>query len=238
MQNNNTLEKIRVALDFLKNSIANSQFENRVYLAGGAPRDLIMGVTPKDIDVVVVGDAYAGIDFTTYLAKKIGNFKPDSNPVIFPTYFTAKLSLRGVIYNDMDLSDVEIEAVAPRKEKYTPGNRNPSVEIATLEEDSFRRDLCLNSLFLNISNGEILDYTGKGISDIKNKILRTPINPYKTFEDDGLRLLRIVRFYARYGWKIPLYVIRAMRKSSYIIKTISSERIQDELNKILVSPYV
>ena len=238
MQNNEHSEKITITLDFLKENIIDSPFDNRVFLAGGIVRDIILKVSPKDIDVVVTGNALAGIEFTTYLAKKIGNFREDSNPVIFPTYFTSKLSLRGVIHNGIDLSDVEIEAVAPRKEKYTPGNRNPSVEIATLEEDSFRRDLGLNSLFLNISTGEILDYTGNGIADIKNKILRTPINPYKTFEDDGLRMLRIVRFYARYGWKIPLSVVRAMKKNAHIIKTISAERIKDELDKIILTDNV
>jgi tRNA nucleotidyltransferase (CCA-adding enzyme) len=238
MPHNNTTKKIATALDFLKLSIVESTFKNRVFLAGGIVRDIILKHPPKDIDVVVTGNEFAGIEFTTWLAKKSGNFKDNSNPVIFPTYFTSKLSLRGVVYDGIDLSDVEIEAVAPRKEKYTSGNRNPSVEISTLEEDAFRRDLCLNSLFLNISTGEILDYTGNGIADIKNKILRTPIDPYKTFEDDGLRMLRIVRFYARYGWKIPLSVVRAMKKNAHIIKTISAERIKDELDKIILTDNV
>jgi tRNA nucleotidyltransferase/poly(A) polymerase len=195
------------------------------------------GMKPKDLDVVVKGGISAGIDFATWAAKEIGNYKAGSNPVIFPTYGTAKFTLQGVNYMGHDLSDVDVEAVAPRKEKYTPGSRKPEVSGGELEDDVQRRDFTVNSLLHDLTTGETLDLTGMGKADIKSGIVRTPLDPDVIFSDDPLRILRAVRFTAKYNWKLPMFMIRAIKKNAAQLTNISKERIHDEVNKMLLTNY-
>lgn len=219
-------------LYFLRKIIHNTKYENKVFLAGGAVRDVVMGEKPKDLDFVVCGNLNSAIDFSVWLSKIIGNFKDGSNPVIYPRFGTSKLSLIG---NTFNLPNIELEFVAPRTEKYTVGSRKPDVDSGTLKDDVFRRDLTINSLLQNVSTGEILDLTGYGVSDIKNGIIRTPSEPDVIFVDDPLRLLRVVRFSSKYGFKIEPSVLDGIKKNAHLIDGISKERISDELNKILVS---
>jgi len=220
-------------LKFLQNLIKGTEWDNKVFLAGGAVRDEIMGKPPKDLDFVITGDIDAGINFATWLTKQLGNYKPESNPVIYPLYGTAKISLG---YSKYNLPSIDLEFVAPRKEKYSTGSRKPKVSGGQLIDDVMRRDLTINSLLKNISTGEILDLTGKGIEDIKNGLIRTPADPSIIFKDDPLRMLRAIRFAVKYDFKFTDELIKYIKKYSSWIKIISHERIKDELNKILVSP--
>lgn len=222
------------ALDFLSKLVKNSPFEGKVFLAGGIIRDEIMGKPPKDIDIVV-SMPDGGIEFAKWLTRKIGAYRDGSNPVVYPRFGTAKFNLRGIKYNNIDLSDVEIESVMTRGEKYQKGSRKPDVVYADLKDDALRRDFTVNSLFKDIVTGEIKDLTGRGISDIRDGIIRTPTNPDITFKDDPLRMLRAIRFAVKYNWKMPLSLIKALKKNADMLKNISAERIQDELNKILIS---
>ena len=219
-------------LEFLKNKIQGTEWENKVFLAGGAVRDEIMGKSAKDLDFTVIGDLDAGINFATWLGKELGNFKQDSNPVIYPKFGTAKLSLNN---NNQNLPSIELEFVAPRKEEYTPGSRKPEVVAGKIEDDAFRRDLTINSLLKNISTGEILDISGKGIEDIKNGIIRTTQDAEVIFKEDPLRMLRAIRFACKYGFDIETNVIKNIRKNAELINTISSERIRDEIDKMLMT---
>jgi poly(A) polymerase len=226
--------KAKFALELLKNLIKGTKYDNKVYLAGGAVRDELMGKDPKDLDLVIDGGSInAGIEFAKWATIKMNNYKPDSNPIVFPTYGTAKFELRNQRVNGLDLSDVEIEVVAPRKEKYTDGSRKPEVAAGELEDDVFRRDLTVNSLLKNISTGEILDFTGNGKTDIQKGIVRSPSDPNIIFNEDPLRMLRAVRFAFKYDWELPLYMIKSMKSNASKLNNISKERIQDELNKIL-----
>lgn len=220
-------------LKFLKESVANTEWQNKIMLVGGAVRDEVMGLKPKDLDFVVDGDIDSGIEFATWLAKYMGNYKPNSNPVIYARFGTAKLSL---IHNKYGLPNIDLEFVAPRKEEYTLGSRKPIVTQGTLKDDVFRRDQTINSLMKNISTDEIIDLTGKGVDDIKNKVIRTTSSPDVIFKDDPLRMLRVIRMSVKLGFKIFPDVIPSIKKNSDLINTISKERITDELNKILVSP--
>lgn len=231
------IEKETAALEFLSNLVKNGPFKNKVFLAGGSPRDMQLGMKPKDLDVVVKGGISAGIDFATWAAKEIGNYKEGSNPVVFPTYGTAKFTLQGIRYKGHDLSDVDVEAVAPRKEKYTPGSRKPEVSGGELEDDVQRRDFTVNSLLHDLTTGETLDLTGMGKSDIQSGIVRTPLNPDVIFSDDPLRILRAVRFTAKYNWKLPMFMIRSIKKNASQLSNISKERIHDEVNKMLLTNY-
>ncbi len=223
----------KAAEDFIKQSIKGTKWENKVYIAGGYVRDEMMGIDPKDIDIVVDSNN-GGIEFSEWLTKRFGIYKPDSNPVVYPKFGTAKFVLTGIKHNGQDLSNIEIEAVMPRSEEYTKGSRKPSVSMSNMKDDAYRRDLTINSLFKNISTGKIEDFTGTGVADMQNKIIRTPIDPNKTFDDDALRMLRVVRFYAKYDYDIPLEIIKAIKNNAQNLQTISKERIREELNKILV----
>jgi len=220
-------------LEYLKNAIKGTEWENKVFLAGGAVRDEIMGKTPKDLDFTVIGDLNAGINFSEWLGRKLGNYKEGSNPVIYPKFGTSKLSLNNNLEN---LPSIELEFVAPRKEEYTPGSRKPEVVAGKIEDDATRRDLTINSLLKNISTGEILDISGKGIEDIKNGIIRTTQDADVIFKEDPLRMMRAIRFATKYNFDIVTDVLKSIKKNSDMINTISSERIRDEIDKILLSP--
>lgn len=221
-----------IVLKYLKDTIKNTEWDNKVLLVGGAVRDEIMGLKPKDLDFVINGDLNAGIDFSIWLAKKLNIFKQDSNPVVYPRFGTSKLSLKN---NNLNLPDLELEFVAPRQEKYTPGDRKPDVTGGDLTDEVYRRDLTINSLLKNISNDKIIDITGNGINDIKKGIIRTTSNPDIIYSDDALRMMRTIRFSVKYGFEILPEVIDGIKKNSHLINTISSERISDELSKILIS---
>ncbi len=216
-------------LNLISSQIKGSEFENSVFLAGGAVRDEIMGIPPKDIDLLVSRDN-GGIEFAIWLTKKNNCFVESSNPVVFKKFGTAKFNLRGTKFED-----ITIECVMTRTEKYKPDSRKPEVKFAGIKDDVFRRDLTINSLLKNISSGEILDLTGRGISDIKNKIIRTPLNPNITFVDDPLRMLRVIRFAAKFDFEIDSKVYISISNNTKSIKLISFERIQEELNKILLT---
>ena len=223
--------KMKNAEEFLKSLIKNSTFEGRVYAAGGYVRDEIMGKQSKDLDVVVdMPDG--GIEFANWATQKMGNYKEGANPVLFPAYGTSKFTMKGVTYKGEDLSDIDIEAVAPRAEEYIPGSRKPKVKGASLKADAERRDLTANSLFKNISTGEIVDLTGRGKEDLQKGIARTPLDPDQTFSDDPLRMMRLVRFFVKYNWDVPMDQLRALKRNASQIQNISMERVQDELNKI------
>lgn len=234
LMENENIEKF--ILEFIKEKIKGSKFENNVYIAGGYVRDEIMGKSSKDIDLLV-SLPNGGIKLAEFITKKLGIYKKDSNPVIYPKFGTAKFTLNGIKYKGVDLSNFDIECVMSRSEKYDPNSRKPSVKFASLKDDVERRDLTINSLIKNLTTGEIKDLTGMGLKDIQDGVLRTPLDPDITFTDDPLRMLRLVRFAVKYNWKIPMYIIRSLKRNSSKLSKISSERIQSELNKILVSAY-
>ena len=223
----------QIVLDYMRSTIEGTKYQNRIFLAGGAVRDEVMGRLPKDLDFVVnYEDINAGIDFANWLAHKLGVYKEDSNPVVFERFGTAKLSLNG---NNKGLPNVELEFVAPRSESYTEGSRKPEVSASDLKGDVMRRDLTINSLLKDISSGEILDLTGHGLEDIKDGVVRTSLDPDVIFKDDPLRMLRAIRFTSKYGFEMTDDVLNGIKRNAHLIDNISSERISDELNKILVS---
>lgn len=270
--------KDEAALDFLKKMVQNGPFKGKVYLAGGAVRDMELGKVPKDLDVTVIGDVNGGLNFTVWLAKQMGNYKGPSepppkppshietdargyptfspvqddsalanflddynayyakfsNPVLFPKFGTAKVVLTGV-HNGVSIDGMDVEAVASRKEKYTPGDRKPIVTPGTLEDDVYRRDFTTNSLMMDLTTGEVLDITGHGKADIKAGILRTTSDPEVIFKEDPLRMMRAVRFMVQKGWMIDPETEESIKKNARWLKHISKERIRDEVNKMLVT---
>lgn len=226
------------ALEYLKKLVQTGPFRGRVYLAGGAVRDMEMGMTPKDLDVVVSGDINSGIDFAKWATQYMKNYKDGSNPILFPNFGTAKFTFNGITYNGVDLSKIDVESVATRKEKYNPGSRKPDVSGGDIKDDVFRRDFTTNSLLLDLTNGDILDLTGRGRQDILMGIIRTPMDPDTIFSEDPLRMIRAIRFASKYGWEIEPKTLDGIKRNVSKINNISSERVRDEINKILLSSRV
>jgi len=226
--------KEKSAEDFIRQTIKGTEWQGKVFVAGGYVRDEFLGKDPKDLDLLV-NSQNGGIEFANWITKKIGKFKEGSNPVTFPRFGTAKFNLLGVIHNGIDLSDMDIEAVMPRKEQYTAGSRKPDVSQGELKDDVERRDFTVNSLLKDLSSGEILDLTGMGKDDIKAGIVRTPLSPDKIFTDDPLRQLRAVRFSVKYNWKLPMFMLKGLKRNAPQLKNISNERIRDELDKMLMT---
>ena len=211
----------------ISKSIKGTEYENKVFVVGGFVRDLIMGKDPKDIDLLIDGDINAGdgITFAEWFCKKENIFKKDSNPLVYGLYGTAMFQFMGE----------KIECVAPRSEKYQNDSRNPIVSSCTLEDDCFRRDFTVNSLFINISNNELVDYSKNGLNDIKNKVIRSTSNPDVIFNDDSLRILRMVRFASKLGFEIENETLKGAIRHVDRLEIISKERIQDEFSKMITS---
>jgi len=227
----------KAAVDFLSKSIKKSRFKGKVYIAGGYVRDELLGFDPKDIDLVVELPN-GGIDFANWITKQTGTFKKGSNPVVFPKFGTAKFQLYGITHKGQDLSNIEIEVVMTRKEQYHDDKgRKPDVSPGTLRDDVERRDFTVNSMLKDLTTGEIVDLTGMGKRDLKSGVIQTPMDPDVIFDEDPLRMLRAIRFTVKYNWKLPMFMIRSMKKNASKLKKISAERIQSELNKMLVTKH-
>ena len=192
------------------------------YVIGGFVRDYIIKKSiPKDIDIVVVGD---GIEFANYVSKKIKN---TPKVTIFKTYGTAMFR-----YNDL-----EIEFVGARKESYNENSRNPNVVTGTLEDDQNRRDFTINSMAFSLNKkhyGALVD-PFNGLKDIENKLIKTPLSPEVTYNDDPLRMLRAIRFATKLNFEIDKRSLKSIESLSSRIKIITKERIVVELNKILLT---
>lgn len=190
------------------------------YVIGGFVRDLFLQRKSEDIDVVVIG---SGIELAEKLSKKIRGSKLS----VFKNFGTAQIKWK----------NLEVEFVGARKESYRADSRKPIVEDGTLEDDQNRRDFTINALALCLNKerfGELID-PFNGISDIKNKIIKTPLNPDVTFNDDPLRMMRCIRFSAQLQFYIEENTFEAISRVKERISIISKERIVDELNKIMAS---
>ena len=214
-------------IDFLKPSIIfktiskiADQIGQPVFVIGGFVRDHILKKETKDIDIVTLG---SGIDLANKVSKEL-----NSSPVkIFKNFGTAMILV----------NDIEIQFVGARKESYRNDSRNPMVENGTIKEDQNRRDFTVNALAISLnkkSYGEFID-PFNGLIDLKNKVLKTPLNPNITFLDDPLRMMRAIRFCSQLDFKIEDKTLAAIIKNIERIKIVAQERITEEINKIILS---
>ena len=202
---------------------ASKELNLESYVIGGFVRDFILQRDfKKDIDIVAIG---SGID----LALKVSELLPHKPKVqVFKNYGTAMLRYK----------EIDIEFVGARKESYSEESRNPNVESGTLEDDQNRRDFTINALAFSLNEnnyGELVD-PFNGLTDLENKIIKTPLSPDITYSDDPLRMLRGIRFATQLEFKIESESLTAIERNKDRIKIISGERIVDELNKILETP--
>jgi putative nucleotidyltransferase with HDIG domain len=200
---------------------ASEELQLESYVIGGFVRDfLLQRNSKKDIDIVAVG---SGIS----LAEKVSALLPNKPKVqVFKNYGTAMLR-----YEDLD-----IEFVGARKESYHFESRKPVVENGTLKDDQDRRDFTINALAFSLNKnnfGDLLD-PFNGLIDLKNKIIKTPLEADITYSDDPLRMMRAIRFATQLGFTIEENSLNSITKNKERINIISGERIVEELNKILL----
>ena len=195
--------------------------EIEVYVVGGFVRDLLMGSPINDIDLMTIGE---GIPFAEMLANELGRKKI----VPFKKFGTALIPG----------NEIQIEVATARKENYEGNSRKPSEIIYTdLEGDLLRRDFTINAMAMNITPllfGELTDPYG-GISDIKKKIIKTPLDPDETFSEDPLRMMRAAYFASKLGFKLDESCLRSIKRQISRIGIVSTERIRDEFIKILTT---
>lgn len=192
------------------------------YAVGGYVRDIFLQRPSKDIDVVVVG---SGIAMAEALGRKLGR---GAHVAVFKNFGTAQVKYHGT----------EVEFVGARRESYTRDSRKPIVEDGTLEDDQNRRDFTINALAVCLNSaryGELVD-PFKGMEDMKERTIRTPLDPDITFSDDPLRMMRCIRFATQLNFYIDDETFESLCRNRERIAIISRERIADELNKIILSP--
>jgi tRNA nucleotidyltransferase/poly(A) polymerase len=213
--------------------------------SGGWVRDKLLNKDSKDIDVTI--DKMTGYQFGLKIQEYL---KVPGNAGKYVTgdganrQTTAKISK---IEANPDKSKhletattkvfgLEIDLVNLRKETYTEDSRNPQVEFGTPEEDAMRRDATINAMFYNLNTSSVEDLTRRGLDDLKNGLIRTPLEPVETFTDDPLRVLRLIRFAARFGYEIDSDAQGAMKreeiKRAFMAK-ITRERVWQEVEKML-----
>lgn len=221
-----TTKLYHVICEWLRNLIENTQWEGHVFAVGGCCRDEIMGFEIKDLDLAV-DLPNGGVKFARWLQKRR---LTTGRPVFFLKYGTAKLRLRR-------FPEDEIELVQTRREQYTrETSRCPEVAFGTIEEDCYRRDFTVNSLYYDITRRQTVDITRRGIDDMRAGLLRTPMDPDETFNDDPVRILRGLRFANRFGWRIDEPVWEALLRHIHRIEIVSRERVHSELCKMLNGP--
>ena len=203
----------------ISNYCDNNELES--YVIGGYVRDHLIGKTgSKDIDILIVGN---GIKAAKNIAKKLKIKKV----IVYKNFGTAMFKFK----------NFEIEFVGTRKESYDKNSRNPEIKPGSLIDDLNRRDFTINTIGLSLNKnswGRILDKFN-GIEDLENEIIKTPLDPDKTFSDDPLRMLRAARFASQLNFKIEKKSFEGLCVEKNRIKIVSSERISEELNKIILS---
>ncbi|MBE6249471.1 MAG: HD domain-containing protein [Prevotella sp.] len=193
------------------------------YVVGGYVRDIFLERPSDDIDVVVVG---SGIEVAKGLKQLLGKHAHLS---VFKNFGTAQVKYR----------QQEVEFVGARKESYSHDSRKPIVENGTLEDDQNRRDFTINAMAICLNKarfGELVD-PFNGIADLEDGIIATPLDPEVTFSDDPLRMMRCIRFATQLNFQIEDETFEALQRMADRIKIVSGERIEVELNKIMMAPH-
>ena len=186
---------------------------HQTVLVGGAVRDVLLGLAPKDFDIA-------------------SSASPDQLLELFPYAHPVGKSF-GVIWIPFkDGAGVEI-ATFRKDGTYSDGRHPSSVEFCTLSQDAQRRDFTVNALYYDTQAHRVIDET-KGLKDLKNKIIRAVGVANQRFKEDHLRILRAARFAVTFNFTIEEKTLSALKKWTPYLKKISKERILDELNKTFI----
>ena len=218
--------------------------------AGGWVRDKLLGVKSHDIDVALSN--MTGSEFGREMQKFVEQpevsacYTPQAEALGITKPFRSLHTIaanpeksKHLETSTTNIFGLDADFVNLRKEVYDAGSRNPQMEFGTPEEDALRRDATINALFYNLDTQQIEDFTEKGLDDMRDQIIRTPLEPYQTFSDDPLRVLRLIRFASRLGWNIDGECYTFMQEKSIhreLARKISRERVNVEFMKMLNGP--
>lgn len=201
------------------------------YVVGGYVRDIFLERPSNDIDVVVVG---SGIEVAKALKQQLGKRAYLS---VFKNFGTAQVKYWQETKSGPQ--EIEVEFVGARKESYSHDSRKPIVENGTLEDDQNRRDFTINAMAICLNKsrfGELVD-PFNGIADLEDGIIATPLDPEVTFSDDPLRMMRCIRFATQLNFQIEDETFEGLERMAERIEIVSGERIEVELNKIMMAPH-
>ena len=201
------------------------------YVVGGYVRDIFLERPSNDIDVVVVG---SGIEVAKALKQQLGR---RAHLSVFKNFGTAQVKYWQQTKDGPQ--EIEVEFVGARKESYSHDSRKPIVENGTLEDDQNRRDFTINAMAICLNKsrfGELVD-PFNGIADLEDGIIATPLDPEVTFSDDPLRMMRCIRFATQLNFQIEDETFEGLERMAERIKIVSGERIEVELNKIMMAPH-
>lgn len=208
-------------LKFLKTaSEVADELDYKIYIVGGFVRDILLKRERSEIDFLVVGE---GPKFADEFANSLGIKKV----TVFKNFGTAHFKF----------GELDLEFVGARKESYNRDSRKPIVEIGSFEDDINRRDFTINALAVSLNKydyGDLIDTFG-GLKDLENKLIKTPLDPMETFDDDPLRIMRAFRFASQLNFDVDDKIIVAAEKLRERLKIVSIERITDEFLKIMAS---
>ena len=231
------------------------------YVVGGYVRDIFLERPSNDIDVVVVGKPLppapsfptkgrlpvafptgeggrsvgVGIRVAQELKRMLGR---KAHLSVFKNFGTAQVKIASPSGGRLE-GALEVEFVGARKESYSHDSRKPIVEDGTLEDDQNRRDFTINAMAICLNHdrfGELVD-PFNGLADLEDGIIATPLDPAITFSDDPLRMMRCIRFATQLNFQIEDETFEALERMADRIKIVSGERIEVELNKIIMSPH-
>ena len=220
--------KEKSLFDLLMKMLQEKNMQLTLRVAGGWVRDKLVGKESHDIDIAL--DTMMGGEF----AKLVSDYIKEKGLATSKGFGVVKANPDKSKHLETATINIDgdwIDFVNLRKEDYTEDSRFPSIQIGTPEEDAFRRDLTINALFYNINESKVEDFTKKGLDDLKNGLIRTPIDPLKTFLDDPLRILRTFRFAARFNFNIVDEIFEAIKNEEIqkiFTKKISKERVGQE----------
>ncbi len=192
----------------------------KAYVIGGYVRDFYLNRSCTDIDIVIEGN---GMEIASAVASVL-----ETRVTLFKKFGTAMLRYKGF----------EIEFVGARKESYRSDSRKPIVENGTIEDDQKRRDFTINAMAFSLAKEDYGTLTDpfNGMDDLKQKVIRTPLNPDTTFSDDPLRMIRAIRFAAQLDFSIDDASFASVERNASRINIVSQERITAELQKIMAAP--
>ncbi|QMW43827.1 hypothetical protein G4B11_007197 [Aspergillus flavus] len=217
---------------------------------GGWVRDKLLGIDSHDIDVGInnMTGYQFGLLLKDYLdiPENLQKYKKNHNNGQLKDAIVSLHKIEANPEKSKHLETVttkifglDIDLVNLRKETYSDDSRNPQMEFGTAEEDAMRRDATINALFYNLNESKVEDFTRRGFQDMRDQVIRTPMEPYQTFKDDPLRVLRLIRFASRLGYRIDEDTENAMKNkdiSEALKLKISRERVGTEMTKMLKGP--
>jgi len=222
---------------FLKAFLPGTPFAHKAFAVGGYVRDQMLGLEAKDLDIVV--EMKDGAEkLTKFLRKQLGRSVSTPRQLgagypIWQITFKDNITFKDKTYRTkgaiIEFADTMTESFPD------PKTRQRQTEFGTIEQDVERRDFTVNMLMKDLTDGEVKDFTGVSKSDLEKGILRghPGVSLDKIFANDPLRMIRLIRFQTKYGWKIPLSVLKTVKRNAKRIRIVSSERIMEELKKVM-----